>query len=184
MRLLPLLTAINTHLAAALGPGAAIHAADHQRYTPQTPLPAALTEITDITLIDPLGDDGTERLCITLALSTFVAYTTSGDERENRIAVRALALRLAHTLRYHFKHPTVSNPRVTDITHDYLDASADNSQGANNASLIECQRIDWLLDTRVGPDIWENWTLNPIAQKIHLAPGLHVPFIPHFPSVP
>lgn len=172
IKLRPLLDAINTHLAAVLPKPAELHAADHERYTPATPLPAAITEISDITILDPDGDDGTERLCVTIALSTFVIYTSAGSERENRIAVRALTLRLAQSLRYKFKHVTISQPRVTDIATDYLNASGDNAQGANNASLVECQRIDWEADGYIGSDIWENWTADPAASEVTIADGI------------
>ncbi|AHF94019.1 hypothetical protein OPIT5_03830 [Opitutaceae bacterium TAV5] len=152
IKLLPLLDAINAHIK---GKFSALHVADHERFTKDTPRPAALTEIADIAVLDPTGDDGTERLCITLSFSTFVIYKGIGDERENRIAVRALALRIAHHLR---KNPLagqpVSQPVVTDIATDYLAADGDNANGRNNASLVECQRIDWSVDGYVGEDLW------------------------------
>jgi hypothetical protein len=165
LKLIPLLAAVNAHLRAAV-PGDILHAADHERFTSATPRPAALTEIADIALIDPRGDDGTERLCVTLSLSTFVIYTSQGDERENRLACKALALRLAHRLRYHaLAGQPVSQPVVTDIATDYLDATGDNAAGANNAALVECQRLDWELQGYVGADIWD---AAPIAETIIL----------------
>lgn len=178
LKLRPLLDAINAHLSAALGP-ATLHAADHQRFTAATPLPAALTEITDITLLDPHGDDGTERLCVALVLSTFVVYTSAGDERENRIAVRALALRLAQSLRYKFSHACISQPKITDIATDYLNADGDNASGSNNAALIECQRIDWEVEGYIGADIWADWIEKQYAEQITLGDGIPVPLPRH-----
>ena len=30
----------------------------------------------------------------------------------------------------------------------------DNARGANNARLVECQRVDWDASGYVGPDVW------------------------------
>jgi hypothetical protein len=176
LKLIPLLAAINAHLRAAV-PGDVLHAADHERFTPATPRPAALTEIADIAPTDPAGDDGTQRLCVTLSLSTFVIYTSQGGERENRLACKALALRLAHRLRYHaLDAQPVSQPLVTDIATDYLDATGDNAAGANNAALVECQRIDWELQGYIGSDIWQ---APPIAETLILsAPQVTDEYIP------
>ncbi|RRJ96849.1 hypothetical protein Ga0100231_024080 [Opitutaceae bacterium TAV4] len=154
LKLLSLLEAVNAHIKQKFP---ALHVADHERFTKDTPRPAALTEIADFTPLDPAGDDGTERLCITLSFSTFVVYKGTGDERKNRIAVRALALRIAHHLRFQLlAGQPVSQPIITDVATDYLSAGGDNAQGANNAALVECQRIDWSVEGYVGEDIWQD----------------------------
>ncbi len=167
IKLLPLLSAINAHIKAVFP---ALHTSDHARFTPSTPRPAALSEIADITMLDPKGDDGTGRLCVALSFSTFVIYKAEGDERENRIAVRALALRIAHHLRHQaITGQPINLPTIADIATDYLTATGDNAQGANNTALIECQRIDWSVDCYIGADIWRD---EVIGERIVLGPPL------------
>ena len=137
--------------------------ADHERFTAATKLPAFLTEITDLTPATPSGDDGTERFCSTVKFATFIIYPTDGDERENRIAARVLALRFAHVIKYKIQLPTVTQPSVTDIATDYLSASGDNAAGADNAALVEVQRVDWEVDGWTGESIWQDDAIGSLA---------------------
>lgn len=153
IKLAPLLSAIDAHFKAGFPKLPTV--GHYIRLTHGMPLPAVLTEIADIDLTGESGDDGAGHLCVTLHFSTFVVYSTcDGDERENKIAARALALRLAHYLKTAPFAQPVTPPKVTDIATDYLTVDGDNARGANNARLVECQRIDWDVSGYIGPDVW------------------------------
>ena len=153
IKLIPLLTAINAHIRAAVPKLATV--ADNTRLTSKTTMPAVLTEIADIALRGN-ADDGTDRLCVTLLFSSFVVYSTVGYERENQLAVRALALRVAHHLAFTPLTACVENARVTGIAPDFLKAGGDNAGCQNNARLIACQRVDWESDGYVGANVWDD----------------------------
>lgn len=152
IKLVPLLAAIDAHILAGVPKLATV--ANHTRMTAETKLPAVLTEIADISLRGN-ANDGTDRLCITPLFSSFVVYSTVGDERENQIAVRALALRIAHHIAFSPLAAAVENVRVADIAPDFLKVGGDNSEGQNNARLIACQRVDWEADGYVGANVWD-----------------------------
>ena len=148
MHLKTILDTLNNALAEAFPSVQTV--ADHLRLTAATPLPSIITEITDTAPAEPRGDDATERFLATITFATFVVYPTDGSERENRIAVRALALLVARRIRYKIPFAGCKIPVVTDIAADYLSTAGDNAAGADNAALVECQRIDWTLDGYVG----------------------------------
>ena len=139
----------------------------------KTPLPAIALELVDA---PATTDAGTEQQAFTLNMDLRLICTARGGAAE-AVRTRMMALSIASFLKDKCFEQPINGIRIGGVYPDYIQVGGDDGRGQNNASFIECQRINIEADAFVGQNVWEFPTEN-----VELVWGDGIPTDEYYPK--